>query len=300
MTLVSRRLYEILGLACGFVLIDYGFSFIAAGFPGARALTSQFIGANLLIAGSAVVFLALFYLLKSATATPAVAQPATGAPDVGVETVVEEQTPPKAGFYKNVEYVGYFFTFLGLFSAADLVLQVLIPPLYNEARWWVEILLVVFGVLSYTIFGSVGRLGSQEEAELAKMGAVPSQPALTLHEGTSPAEAPKSAPSYPEVLDVRLNEFAKSASGEYEHHLAAEVYDRVHIERDLVTIWREDRQGMRSVYLAGPYELNRKLLEDYLSRGEQLRIGILSLSTDAMRELAKLQGYPAQTSVAND
>jgi len=293
--LVSHRLYEVLGLACGFVLIDYGFSFFAAGLPGARALTSQFVGAFFLIAGSAAVFLALFYLLRSATPMPSAALPTTSAPDVGVETVVEEQTPPKPGFYKNVEYIGYFFTLLGLFSAADLVLQVLIPPLYNEARWWVEILLVIFAVLSYTIFVSVGRLGSQEEAELTRTGTIPTQPTLTPHEKTSPtAAAPQSVPSYPTVLDVQLNDFAKSASNEYEHHLAGEVYDRIRIEADLITIWREDRQGMRSVYLAGPYELNRKLLEDQLNRGEELKVGNLTLSVNAINGLLKLREHSTE------
>jgi len=175
--LISRRLYEILGVACGFVLIDYGFSLVAAGFPGARELTSQFLGANFLVGGSVAVFISLYYLLRPVSvAAPTGTEPTLPRPDVGVETIVEEQTPPKSGFYRNIEYVGYFFTVLGLFSAADLVLQVFLRSTYNEGRWWVEILLVTFGVLSYTIFGSIGRLGSQEEAKLTVPLAQPKLP----------------------------------------------------------------------------------------------------------------------------
>lgn len=294
--MVSQRLYEVLGLACGFALVDYGFNFIAVGLPGARALTSQLTGVSLLIGGSSIIFISLFYLLKPATPTPGVAPPTTGVSDVGVETVVEEETPPKAGFYKNIEYIGYFFTVLGLFSAADLILQVLLPPLYNEARWWVEVLLVTFGVLAYTIFGSIGHLGSQEEAELAKTRTVPTQATSALHMEPAPGEAPKPAPSYPQALVVQLSEFAKSSSDQYERHLGAEVYDKIRIERDLITIWREDRQGMRSVYLAGPYELNRRLLKDQLNRGEGLQIGSLSLSTDAISELLRMQEHSTEAS----
>jgi hypothetical protein len=291
--LVSRRLYEILGLACGFVLIDYGFNFVAAGFPGAREVTSQFVGANLIVGGSAAVFVSLYYLLRPiAAATTMTAQASSAAPDVGVETIVEEETPPKSSFYRNIAYVGYFFTILGLFSAADLVLQVFLRSIYNEARWWVEVLLVTFGVLSFTIFGSIGRLGSQEEAMLT---APLSQPKL-VPENVAPTETAVASAnsSYPESLEVRIAEFTKSSSGEYERHLSGETYDMLRIERDVIAIWREDRKGMRSVYLAGPYELDRKLLEEHMKSGEELKIGSLSLSVDSMRELQALQERPAE------
>ena len=163
-----RKLYAILGIVCGFVLIDYGFNFLAAGFPGAEQLTSQFVGLSLALGGSAVVFLALYALLSTPQPSSALTQqPAGSTPDIGTETIVEEQTGPQYGFYKHIEYIGYFFTALGLFSGADLILQVFIHQLYNETRWWIEVLLVTFGVLSFAIFGSVGRIGAQEERELA-------------------------------------------------------------------------------------------------------------------------------------
>jgi hypothetical protein len=285
--LVSRRLYELLGFACGFVLIDYGFSFVAAGFPGARQFTSEFLGANLIVGGSVAVFASLYYLLRPVSVTPPMGAPPTFAqPDVGVETIVEEETPPKSGFYRNIEYVGYFFTVLGLFSAADLVLQVFIRSTYNEGRWWVEILLVTFGVLSYTIFGSIGRLGSQEEAKLS----VPlAQPKLYPENVMPPVTVPAApSPTLPESLEMRVGDFTGSSSGEYERHLSDEIYDVFRMEREGVTVWREDRKGMRSVYLAGPYELSRKLLEDNVKNGMDVRIGILHLSVDSMRELLAL------------
>jgi hypothetical protein len=293
--LVSRRLYEILGIACGFVLIDYGFSFIAAGFPGARALTSQLLAANLLVGGSAAVFASLYYLLKpvSASASPA-GMPAAQQPDVGVETIVEEETPPKSGFYRNIEYIGYFFTVLGLFSAADLVLQVFIRSTYNEARWWVEVLLVIFGVLSYTIFGSVGRIGSQEEAKLAGPLA---QPKLYPDNALATAPAPANS-SLPASLEIRIEDFTKLPSGEFERHLAGEVYDMFRIENSGVTVWREDRQGIRSVYLAGPYELSRRLLEEALKGNQELKIGSLDLSGDSVRALLALLERPPETAAA--
>jgi hypothetical protein len=295
--LLSRRLYEILGFVCGFILIDYGFNFVATGFPGARELTSQFVGANLIAGGSAVVFGSLYYILRPATVSaPGAAQPTLSRPDVGVEMIVEEETPPKSSFYRNISYVGYFFTFLGLISAADLVLQVFIRSTYNETRWWVEILLVTFGVLSYTIFGSIGHLGFEEEAKLTVVPAEsrPVPVSLTQAE-TSPATA---VMAYPELLEVEVANFTKSASGEYERHLSGEVYDAFRIERDMITIWREDRRGMRSVYLAGPYELSRGLLEEHLKRGEALTIGPLNLSVDSMRELLAMQESPRVSSPA--
>jgi len=292
--LVSRRLYEILGVACGFVLIDYGFSFVAAGFPGARELTSQFLGANLLVGGSVAVFVSLYYLLKPVSvATPAETPPTAPRPDVGVETIVEEETPPKSGFYRNIEYVGYFFTVLGLFSAADLVLQVFLRSTYNEGRWWVEVLLVTFGVLSYTIFGSIGRLGSQEEAKLA---GPPARPKLYPDNVAPPPTAPTTpSPSLPESLEIQIGDFTRSPSGEYERHLSGQVYDMFRIEKEGVTVWREDRQRIRSVYLAGPYELSRKMLEEGVKGGEELKIGSLKLSVDSMQGLLALLERPPES-----
>ena len=288
--MVSRRLYQLLGMACGFVLIDYGFNFIAEGLPGARAFTSQFVGVNFLLGGSAAIFMSLYYLLKPMTAVgPADQQTTFAGPDVGVETIVEEETPPKSSFYRNIEYIGYFFTILGLFSAADLVLQVFIRSMYNELRWWVEILLVTFGVLSYTIFGSVGRLGSQEEAKLT----VPlTQP--TLYTPTAPMlESSTSAPSlpaYPDTLDLKISEFTRNSSGEYEHNVSAQVYDMFRVDPDMIVVWREDRKGIRSIYLAGPYELSRSLLAEQVKKGEDLKLGSLSLSVESINELLALQG----------
>jgi len=287
--LVSQRLYEILGVACGFVLIDYGFNFIATGFPGARELTSQFLGANFLVGGSVAVFISLYYLLRPISVSTQTGTPSDlPRPDVGVETIVEEETPPKSGFYRNIEYVGYFFTVLGLFSASDLVLQVFLRSTYNEARWWVEILLVTFGVLSYTIFGSIGRLGSQEEARLA--GPL-TQPKLHPDNVSSLMTTP--GPALPESLEVQIADFTRSPSGEYERHLSGQVYDMFRMEKEGVTVWREDRRGIRSGYLAGPYEVSRKLLEEGVRGAKELKIGSLSLSVDSMRALlALLERHP--------
>ncbi len=291
--MVLRRLYQILGLACGFVLIDYGFSFLASGFPGARELTSQFIGAQLIAGGSAAVFASLYFLLKAApSAALAPSQPVLAVPDVGVEIIVEEETPPKSSFYKNITYIGYLFTILGLFSAADLILQVFLRSIYNETRWWIEILLATFGVLSYTIFVSIGYLGSHEEAALTEQ---PSRP-QPVSEPASPEAAvvATATPSYPEAFVVRIQEFTKALSGEYERHLGGDVYDMFRVERDVVTIWREDRKGMRSNYLAGPYELNRKILEDHLKGGEELKIGHLCISIDTIRQFLALENSPGE------
>jgi len=284
--MLSRKLSEIVGLACGFLLVDYGFSLLAAGFPGTRQMTSQFLGINLLAGGSVVAFLSLFYLLKPLAPTTSSTQPSGPAPDVGIELVVEDEPPSQFGFYKNIEYVGYFFTALGLFAAVDLVMQVLIPSLYNEIRWWVEVLLVTFGVLSYAIFGSIGRLGAQEERKYVR--AAPLSSTTT----TSPAPSELSQtppPSYPQVLEMRIGDFSKSASGEYERQLSGTVYDMFRVESDVISVWRENRLEMRSVYLAGPYELSRKLMEDYATRGEEVKIGHLLISVETLRDLMKLQ-----------
>ena len=305
--MVSGRIYEALGLALGFVLIDYGFNFIATGLQGARAFTSQFLGTNFLVGGSAIVFVSLYYLLKPeievAKTFATEAQPGASHPDVGVGLVIEEATPPKPGFYKKMEYVGYTFATLGLFSAADLVLQLLIRSTYNELRWWIEVLLVVFGVLAYTIFGSIGRLGAQEEAKLATP---PTLPKLT-HEPTvipatttpssSPTAAPAEAAEAPvDLFVLTLADFSKSPTGEYERHTSGNAYDLIRIDRDLVTVWREDRRGLRSVYLAGPYELSHKLLEEQVKSGGEIKIGNLTIAVDAIRTLLDLESQSAQTS----
>jgi hypothetical protein len=291
--LVSHRLYQTLGIACGFIAIDYGFGFVAAGFPGARELTSQLLGVNLILAGSALVFASLYYLLRPASAPAPQATEPIVRPDVGVETVVEEETPPKSNFYKNIEYIGYFFTVLGLFSAADLVLQVFIRSLYNEALWWIEILLATFGILSYTILGSIGRLGSQEEAKLS----VPlAQPELHPEDVTAAVSTPTAAgPTLPDSLEINVRDYTKLSNDEYERHLSEKVYDMFRMGPERITAWREDRKGMRSIYLAGPYELSHRLLEDSVKQGQELRVGILRLSVDSTRELL---GLLSQTSEA--
>jgi hypothetical protein len=288
--MLSRRLYEIIGLACGFILIDYGFSLLAAGFPGTRQLTSQFLGFNLLAGGSVAVFISLFYLLKPATSIASSTQPLGPAPDIGVELVVEDEPPSQYGFYKNIERVGYLFTALGLFAAVDLVIQVLVPGFYNEIRWWVEVLLATFGVLSYAIFGSIGRLGAQEERKYVHVA--PSATPTIAQPSSEITQA--SAPSYPQILEMRIADFSKSSSGEYERQLSGSVYDVFRVESGTVSVWRENRLGMRSVYLAGPYELSRKLMEEHASRGVELKIGYLSISVESLRELMRLQERPVE------
>ena len=287
--MASRTLYEIIGIACGFAAIDYGFNFIATGMPGARSLTSQFVGANLLVGGSAAVFISLFYMLRSDNLPiPVIPQAVVNAPDIHTETVVEEQTPPKSGFYRNITYTGYAFTAIGLFSVADLILQVFIPSLYNEGRWWTEILLATFGVLSYTIFSSVGRLGAKEEAELGQK-----QQALPQSQVQTAGDQRSAPPSYTESMEVQLSEFKMSSTGDYERHLSENVFDMIRVEAETVTIWREERQEIRSIYLSGPYELKRKLMEGYADRGEDLKIGSLSLPVQTVRQLLNLQLKPA-------
>jgi hypothetical protein len=254
--------------------------------PGTRQLTSQFLGANLLVGGCAVIFLSLYYLLRPVTKFAATSRSQVGRPDVGVELVVVEETPPQVGFYRTIEYIGYFFTALGLFSAADLALQVFIPQLYNETRWWIEILLVVFGVLSYAIFFSIGRIGSEEEARYTQ--SIP--PTITQGEVTQEQipQTTKAGP-LPDNLQLRVGEFNRTASGEYEKHLAGTVFDMFRVEKEMVTVWREDRLGIRSVYLAGPYELSRTLMQGNLSREEELKIGNLLVPTESLRDLLDLQ-----------
>lgn len=287
-----------MGFACGFILIDYGFNVISAGVPGARAFTSQFLGVNLLLGGSVLVFVSLYYLLKPAgppPALPVTPQPVGGRPDIGVEIIVEEETPPKLGFYKTIQYVGYFFTFLGLISAADLIMQVFIRSIYNEARWWVEVLLVTFGILSYTIFGSVGRLGLQEEAKLARVPAAPKSTSETVDASRAPP-LPTTAVEAMGPLNLMPTDFTRNSAGEYEKYLSGESYDMFRVDPDLITIWREDRRGMRSVYLAGPYELTKKMLREYLNSAQELKVGSLVLSTDAVRGLLELTEKSASES----
>jgi hypothetical protein len=66
----------------------------------------------------------------------------------------------------------------------------------------------------------------------------------------------------------------------------------------MIIVWREDRKGIRSNYLAGPYELSRKLLEDQVKRGEELKIGALRLPIDSIRELLSLQGKAVEASAS--
>ena len=292
---MGSRIFQALGIIIGFVLIDYGFNVISTGFPGARAFTSDFLSANLLLGGSVLVFVSLYYLLKPTRTTlppPSTTQPGGERPDVGVEIIAEENTPPKPGFYRSIEYIGYFFTILGLISAADLVLQVFLRSTYNEARWWVEVLLVTFGVLSYTIFGSIGRLGMQEEAMLKRGATVPE-----VSSDVAIASASENSASVPQLLgplDLRLSDFTRNSAGEYEKHLSGEFYDMVRLELDLATVWREDRRGMRSVYLAGPYELTREILEKHLKNGEGASVGELTLTSEAVRGLLELMKSSAE------
>lgn len=280
----ARKLYQLIGIVAGFALIDYGFNFIAVGLPGAREMTSQLVGVNLLLGGSAVIFISLFFLLRPVQSSIPSSRPESGvAPGIGIETVVEEQTPPQFHFYKNIEYTGYFMTALGLFAAVDLVLQIFIPQLYNEVRWWVEVLLVVFGVLAYAIFVSLGRIGAEEERAL-----VTAQPDLTPPITSVQGEI-ESKVQVPETIELHLDQFSQSLSGEYEHKLTDFVYDVVSVRPEMINVWRESRTGMRSAYLAGPYELNSELLDEHAKNGEPIRIGILSISSESIQELLNIQ-----------
>ena len=286
--MATRKLYAIIGIVCGFILVDYGFNFLAVGFPGAEQLTSQFVGVSLALGGSVVVFLALYALLSTSqpSMSTLVQQPIGPTPDIGAETIVEEQTGPQYGFYKHIEYIGYFFTALGLVSGADLILQVFIHQLYNETRWWIEVLLVTFGVLSFAIFGSVGRIGAQEEREYA-LHLQDTTKSGTASTGTpvSATDSGSKVTQIPDLIEVRLASFVKSTSGDFERHLSGAVYDMIRIQPEMISIWREERQGIRVVYLAGPYELTTERLEEQLKLGEDFKVGIVSLPVDAIREL---------------
>ncbi|HMK83101.1 MAG TPA: hypothetical protein VK503_05245, partial [Candidatus Bathyarchaeia archaeon] len=195
-------------------------------------------------------------------------------------------------FYKHIEHIGYFFTALGLFSGADLILQVFIHQLYNEARWWIEVLLVTFGVLSFAIFGSLGRIGAQEEREMALRIQQTTQTADVEPESSS-FSGPSDVAQIPAVIEVRLADFVKSPSGDFERRLSERVYDMIRIQPDMISIWREERQEIRAVYLAGPYELTRESLEEHLKRGEELKVGIVSLPIDVIQDLLKPQSPTA-------
>lgn len=265
--------------------MNYGFNLLATGFPGARRLTSDFLGLSLLLGGSAVVFVSLYFLLKSPVQmmrSTEPTQPAGLAPNVGVELVADERdTSSHRGLYSNLKLIGYFFTALGLFSAADLTLQVFIRSLFNELRWWIEILLVTFGVLSYAIFSSIGRLGAEEEPLVSG-----SLPRPTSEE--SAPDVSKSTPSSPEVLEVEIDNFSKGEAGELEKHVFADSYDIIRLEPKGVTIWREDRRGLRSLYLSGPYELDWNRVREAVTEGRELRVGSLHLPLKAARDLLAL------------
>lgn len=276
----------------------YGFNLVSIGLPGARTFTSQFLGLNLLVGGSALIFGSLYLLLKaSAPAPPPVStEPIVPRPDVGLELVVEEETPPKPGFYRKIMYVGYFFTFLGLISAVHLIYQVFVRSAYSEVLWWIEVLLVTFGVLSYVIFGSVGRLGMQEEAKLATMEAGAPKGAMlqTTHAVTTSQQqlAPSPQGGLP-PMGLTLTEFTRNSAGEYEKHLVGDAYDMFHVGSDTVTVWREDRRGMSVSYLAGPYELRKRMLEERATSGQELAVGILSMTAEAIKSLLVLLKEPA-------
>ncbi len=51
------------------------------------------------------------------------------------------------------------------------------------------------------------------------------------------------------------------------------------VDPEVITVWREDRKGIRSNYLAGPYELTRRMLEEYANGGQELSIGHLIASS---------------------
>ena len=296
----SQRLAEGLGFALGFGLIIYGFNLISIGIPGARTFTSQFLAGNLLLGGSVLVFISLYYLLRpiTATAEPSPSQAPVELPEIGAEMIVEEATPPKPGFYKTIEYIGYFFTIIGLISAADLVLQVFIRSIYNELRWWIEVLLVTFGVLSYTIFGSVGKLGMQEESKLSGPTVSPLEPTprMTPSAAVSPSGSAPSDVTTPFMLT--FEGFSQNSEGEYERRVSGDSFDMARVDPELVTVWREDRREMRSVYLAGPYEFTKKFLEDSLSTGEELQVGVLTVPIDSIRRLLGLMEKLRETSAA--
>jgi hypothetical protein len=267
----------------GFALIDYGFNFIAVGLPGARQTASQFVGLNMLLGGSAVVFISLLLLLRPTQTSIPGSQPQSGAlPETRIETVAEEQAQPQFRSYEKIEYLGYFITSLGLLAAADLVLQVFVSQLYNEARWSVEVLLLVLSaVLAYAIFGSLSRPGAEEKRAL-----VTTQPGLAPSMTSVQVEAKAEVP---EVIELNLKQFSRSSSGEYERKLTDFIYDVVSVRPEMINVWRENRTRMRTEYLAGPYELSSELLEAHAKDGAPIRIGTLSVSIESIQELLSMQ-----------
>jgi len=286
--MIIRRICELLGFISGLVLIVYGFSFLASGLPGAHISTSQFVAFNLLIAGSIVVFTSLYFLLRpTAVSTTGTGQPVTAPPNVEIELISDaEDTSSHYGLYTNLKHIGYLFTALGVFAAADLTLQVFIRSFYNEIRWWLEILLVTFGVLSYAIFATIGRLGAQEEPQTARPS---SQTAAELVTATA---SPQQLETYrlDDTLRIDLAAFARGDSGELERKLVDNVYDMIRVEPRGVIIWREERRGFRTVYLSGPYEIDWERITEAIAENRELSVGLLHLSSQAMHDLLSLRG----------
>lgn len=287
-SMIARRVCEVLGFISGLVLIIYGFSFLASGLPGAHISTSQFVAFNLLVAGSIVVFTSVYFLLRpTPLSTTGTGQPVTAPPNVEVELISDaEDTSSHYGLYTNLKYIGYFFTALGIFAAADLTLQVFMRSLYNEIRWWIEILLVTFGVLSYAIFATIGRLGTQEEPKTTKPL---SQAAAELVTATASPQQPETYRLY-DNLRIDLAAFARSDSGELERKLVDNVYDMIRIEPRGVTIWREERRGFRTVYISGPYEIDWGRITEAIAENRELSVGLLHLSSQAMHDLLSHRG----------
>ena len=149
----------------------------------------------------------------------------------------------------------------------------------------------MFGVLAYAIFSSIGRIGAQEERALATSlsptatvtSRQPSEKAIAV------STAQPSANELPQTLELQLTAFSMSSNGEYECRLAGDAYDMFRVQPDMITVWREDRRGMRSAYLGGPYELSRDLLEEHAKRNEEIRIGILVITVETTHALLALQ-----------
>src|SRR5208337_3711868 len=124
-----------------------------------------------------------------------------------------------------------------------------IHQLYNETRWWIEVLLVTFGVLSFAIFGSIGRIGAQEEREMALR--IPQTTQTAPLEPVS-SSGSSDVPQIPPTMEVRLADVGKAPIGDFEHRLSERVYDMIPVHPDMTSTRREDRQDIRAVDLAGP------------------------------------------------
>lgn len=202
-------------------------------------------------------------------------------------------------FFQNLLGMAYFSTIVGILVMFDLGIQFLTNSTRPEGIVVSEALGVVFGVLMLIVFAPLSRTAVAEhkqEFESATGMAVTRQSMTILENVASDvhrmvdivlARPEKIAPQWP--LTLEPSEFNEMSRTLFQQQHEGGISDMFDVTSEGVRVWREQEGGLNPRYLIAPYLITWERLRYAVDHDEEIHVGSLSASSNAVKQLLELE-----------